>query len=374
MSIQLAFVGDLMLSAPDIDAYLADTAPVLRNADIAIGHLEWPHTDRGQVSVVDIPAPACPVSTLDSLVNAGISVVTMAGNHMFDQGVFGVIDSVAGIRDRGMLPVGAGATDAEAREPAIVETGGVSVGFLSYNCVGPRESWATAVKAGVAPLRIINHYELDIASPGSAPREFTSVDRDSADQLRADIARLAARVDIVCVSLHKGMGFVRATLAQYEQEAARIAVDAGAHVVIGHHAHILRGVETYRGAPIFHGINHFVPAYTEETDPLNPRARRPTPSKTPSIGFFEPDTGTAPFPFPRESRHTMIATIEVDSDGVRTAGFVPCYLGDDAHPRLLDGDEANATVSYVDAISREAGLDATIAWSQGAATFYRRAE
>jgi poly-gamma-glutamate synthesis protein (capsule biosynthesis protein) len=372
MSIRLAFVGDLMLSAADNSPYFEDSAPVLRAADIAIGHLEWPHTERGQVSVVDIPAPACEPRALDAVADAGIDVLTMAGNHMFDQGVFGVIDSVEGIRSRGMQPVGAGATIAEARTPAIVERGGLKVGFLSYNCVGPRESWATSVKAGVAPLRIINHYELDIASPGSTPREYTSVDPDSAADMREDIASLAQQVDIVCVSMHKGMGFVRATLAQYEREVSRIAIDAGADIVIGHHAHILRGVETYRGKPIFHGINHFVPAYTEQTDPLNPKAHRPRPRKVPSLEFFQPDPGTAPFPFPKESRHTIIATVDVDADGVSTAGFVPCYLGSDSHPRVLRGEDARATVDYVDAISHEAGLETDIDWSNGEATFCRR--
>jgi poly-gamma-glutamate synthesis protein (capsule biosynthesis protein) len=361
-----------MLSAEDNWAYFEGTAAVLREADITVGHLEWPHTERGQVSVVDIPAPACEPGALDAVARAGVDVLTMAGNHMFDQGVFGVVDSIESIRSRGMQPVGAGATIAEARTPAIAERGGVTVGFLSYNCVGPRESWATSVKAGVAPLRIINHYELDIASPGSTPREYTSVDPDSADEMREDIAALAKQVDIVCVSLHKGMGFVRATLAQYEREASRTAIDAGADVVIGHHAHILRGVETYRDKPIFHGINHFVPAYTEQTDPLNPRAHRPRPRKVPSLEFFQPDPGSAPFPFPQESRHTMIATVDVDADGVQSAGFVPCYLGSDAHPRLLQADDAQATVDYVEAITREAGLETTIDWSNGEATFYRR--
>lgn len=372
MSIRLAFVGDLMLSAPDPGAYFSDAAPLLRAADIAVGHLEWPHTGRGQVSVVDIPAPACAPEALDSLAGAGIAVATMAGNHMFDQGVFGVVDSVAALERRGIAPVGAGATIDDARRPAIVERDGVRVGFLSYNCVGPRESWATSVKAGVAPVRIINHYELDIASPGSAPREFTSVDPDTGEELRADIAALAREVDIVCVSLHKGMGFVRAALAQYEQEVTRIAIDAGADAVIGHHAHILRGVEVYRGRPVFHGINHFIPAYTPETDPLDPRARRPRPRKTPSIGFFEPDPGTAPFPFPRESRHTMIATVDVDREGVVSAGFVPCWIGDDAHPRVLGGSEAEATIDYVRAISQEADLRVEIDSRDGVATFHRR--
>jgi poly-gamma-glutamate synthesis protein (capsule biosynthesis protein) len=370
MPVELMFVGDLMLSAPDPSRYFDHARDVLRGADVAVGHLEWPHTDRGQVCVGDIPAPANPPEYLDALAECGFAVVTMASNHMFDQGPFGVQDSVAGLRARGMLPVGAGATIAEARRPAVIERDGLTIGFLSYNAVGPRESWATTLKAGVAPVRVHNHYELDIASPGSQPREHTSVDPDSAEELRADIEALRGQVDIVCVCFHKGMGFVHAALAQYEKPLVRMAIDAGADVVVGHHAHILRGVETYRGRPVFHGINHFVPAYTERSDPLGPH--RPRPRHAPSIGFFTPDPGDVPFPFPRDSRHTIIARVVVDETGVREAGFVPCWLDADSRPRPLAGEEARGTVEYMEQITRDAGLEAEIRWRDGVATFLER--
>ncbi|HLU54806.1 MAG TPA: CapA family protein [Pseudonocardia sp.] len=367
MPVEVLFVGDLMLSAPEPARFFAPSREILTGADIAVGHLEWPHTERGQVCVVDIPAPACPPAHLDAVADAGFEVLTLASNHMFDQGPFGVADTVAAVRARGMRPVGAGATIEEARRPAVVERDGITFGFLSYNAVGPRESWATPVKAGVAPVRVINHYELDVASPGSAPAEYTSVEPESEEAMRADIAALAADVDVVCVSLHKGMGFVHATLACYERPLARAAVEAGADVVIGHHAHILRGVEVYRGRPIFHGINHFVPAYTAETDPLG--GKRPRPSRAPSIGFFTPDPGRAPFPFPRDSRHTMIARVVVDAGGIVEAGFIPCHLDTDAVP--VPGSDA--TVDYVERITRDAGLAAGFTRRGRHVTFLDRA-
>ncbi len=373
MPITIAYVGDLMLAAEDSTEFLDQARPFLRQADIAVGHVEWPHTDRGQVCAVDLPAPAVPPDHLDALASAGISVATLAGNHMFDQGPFGVQDTVAGLRARGVKTCGAGADIASARRPAIVEAGGLRVGFLSYNAVGPRESWATPVKAGVAPVRVHSHYELDIASPGSRPSEHTSVDPDSAAELCADIARLRKQADIVSVSVHKGMGFVRAELAQYERPLTRMAVDAGADVVIGHHAHILRGVEVYRGCPIFHGINHFVPAYTDSTNPLGKHGNRPRPRRAPGLDFFEPDTSVANFPFPAESRHTMIALVAADASGVREAGFIPCYLDRRSHPVPFAGaDHGRETTEYVMAITAEAGLETRITEGAEHPVFFRR--
>lgn len=371
--VDVLFVGDLMLSAPEPERFFAPAREILAGADLVVGHLEWPHTERGQVCVVDIPAPAVPPSHLDAVADAGFDVITLAGNHMFDQGPYGVLDTIAAVRARGMEPVGAGPTIAEARRPAVVRRGGITFGFLSYNAVGPRESWATPVKAGVAPVRVVNHYELDVASPGSAPAEFTSLDQDSEEAMRADIEALAARVDVVCVSLHKGMGFVHAALARYERPLGHAAIDAGADVVIGHHAHILRGVEVHRGRPIFHGINHFAPGYTAETDPLGHHGKRPLPRNAPSIGFFRPDPGRAPFPFPRDSRHTMIARVTVDGDGIVEAGFIPCYLDTDAIPVPCRGTDADATADYVARITGDAGLSAEFVRRDGHVSFLDRA-
>jgi poly-gamma-glutamate synthesis protein (capsule biosynthesis protein) len=361
-TVDLMCVGDLILSAENASSYFDHVRSRLAAADVAVAQVEWPHTDRGQVCTVDIPAPAAPPANLDAVAECGFEVATLASNHMFDQGPWGVIDTIEHLHARDVQTVGAGATVADARAPVIVERNGLRLGFLSYNAVGPRESWATEVKAGVAPVRVFAHYELDIASPGSPPTEYTSLESDSVAAMQADIAQLAADTDYVVVSLHKGMGFVHAQLAEYERPLARLAVDAGADVVIGHHAHILRGVEVYKGRPIFHGINHFVTAYTDETDPLSRRARRPRPRRAPSLDFFTPDREVEHFPFPRDSRHTMIARVLVDQRGVQQAGFVPCYINERAQPvPVTEAAGSDATTDYIKRITADAGLEATFA-------------
>jgi poly-gamma-glutamate synthesis protein (capsule biosynthesis protein) len=88
------------------------------------------------------------------LAELGFRIATLASNHTFDQGPFGVTDTVDELHRLGLETAGAGATLDAARCPAIVEADGVTVGVLSYNAVGPRESWATSVKAGAAYVRI----------------------------------------------------------------------------------------------------------------------------------------------------------------------------------------------------------------------------
>ena len=372
---ELVFVGDLILDAPDPVSYFVHCREAI-SGDVAIAQVEWPHTARGQVCALEVPAPGAPPQNLAGLRELGFDIATVASNHTFDQGPFGVLDTIEGLRELGIGTTGAGMTLAEARTPAIVEASGLRIGVLAYNAVGPRESWATGVKAGTAFVRISQHYEVEGASPGSPPTEFTSPDYETLEAMQADVRALAGEVDIVAVAFHKGIAFVRAEIAQYERPLARAAIDAGADIVIGHHAHILKGVEVYRDRPIYHGINHFVAAYSPESSPANADTarRRPIPGRSPifkQIG--EPDRSVVNFPYRREARHTIVARVSVDAEGVRSAGFVPCWIDEQARPVAHGDDEqGRETFDYVAAITREAGLDTALRWRDGRAVFYER--
>ncbi len=373
--VELVFVGDLILDAPDPASYFEHCREAIAG-DVAVAQVEWPHTTRGQVCALEVPAPGAPPENLAALAELGFGVATVASNHTFDQGPFGVLDTVTELRRLGLATTGAGMTLPEARRPAVVEAHGLRVGVLAYNAVGPRESWATGVKAGTAFVRISQHYEVEGASPGSPPTEFTSPEYETLEAMQADVRELRASVDLVAVAFHKGVAFTRAQLAQYERPLARAAIDAGADVVVGHHAHILKGVEVYRDRPIYHGLNHFVVAYTEQSSPASAgaAARRPVPGRSPifkQIG--EPDRSVLNFPYRREARHTMVARVTVDRRGVVSAGFVPCWIDEQARPVAHSDDEqGRETVAYVAAITAEAGLDTPLCWQNGRAVFYER--
>jgi len=134
---------------------------------------------------------------------------------------------------------------AEAREPAIVVRQGVRVGTISYNCVGPKDSWANEKKAGCAYVHVITHYELDHATPGGPPRIYTFAEPESADAMLEDVAKLRQRWMCSLWLFTRNRAHSRCP-AMYERPLAKAAIDAGADIVVGHHAHILRGIEIYK--------------------------------------------------------------------------------------------------------------------------------
>ena len=363
----LLLVGDLVLDAPEVDELFASTAALLRSGDVTIGHVEIPHTLRGQQHVRSSPAPLVDPQKLGALARAGFDICSMAGNHVFDRGRDGIEDTLLALHGLGIRTAGAGLEIEEARRPAIIERSEASVGLLSYNCVGEATTWATAGKAGCAYVRVLTHYELDYANPGGPPEIFTFAEPASLRRMQADVRTLREQVDVVLVAFHKGMVHTPATVADYETQIAHAAIDAGADAVVGHHAHLLQAIEFYRGRPIFHGLGNFVtttPALLPSPD--NDPDARAWAARRKALFNFEPLPGYSRYPFHPEAVHTIIAALDVDSSGVIGVGFYPCLIGPDAQPVLLDDEDTSlATRSYVEHLSRAAGFAAKFTWQDG---------
>lgn len=367
MSITIAAVGDLVLDEPNPASFFAPTAAILQGTDVAIGHIEVPHSYSTTQSSTDVPAPPADPEALTAVAEAGFDVVTLAGNHFFDVGTEGVLDTVEYSRKAGLVTAGGGANLEAAKAPAIIEKSGTTVGVLSYNCVGPKDSWAASQKAGAAYVKVLTHYELESATPGGPPSIYTFVAPESQLAMQRDIRALREEVDVVVVALHKGIGHTPAVLADYERPLSYAAIDAGADVVIGHHAHIMRGIEWYKGAPIFHGLGNFV-TVTRALTPVggDSAERMEWAARRVRMFGFAPDPDMPTYPFHPESRNTIIATMTVDGGRLAFAGFVPCWIDREGVPHPLGDDEQGRDVAaYVEKISRAAGFDTVFEWRDG---------
>jgi len=359
----LMFTGDLILDEPDSDTFFDAARDVLHSADLVVGHVEVPHTTRGQEGAFDIPAPPSNPAHLAALPRANVQAATLAGNHIADAGPAGIEDTIATLRGFGIATTGAGMTLAEARRPAMVERAGRRVGILSYNCVGPRESWASVRKPGCAYVQVLTHYELDHASPGGPPSIYTFAEPNTLAAMEADITALRPEADVLVVALHKGVGHVPAVVQMYERQVARAAIEAGADIVVGHHAHILRGIEIYKGRPIFHGLGNFVTVTRALSLEANPSPERLAWARRRRELFgFEPDPDYPTYPFHPEAKNAMIGVCRVGDAGIQ-AGFVPCWIEPSGRPIPLCHDaRGEAVAGYVAAITERAGLNGRFGW------------
>ena len=361
--IRALFVGDLVLDEPNADMFFDLTRTVLKQADLVVGHVEVPHTTRGVEARHEVPAPASDPENLSALGRAGFHVATLAGNHVCDRGPEGIEDTIAALAAAGVAACGAGENLSAARRPAMVVRDGRRIGVLAYNCVGMEMSWAGEHKAGCAYVRVVSESGETLADPGMRPETGTRLDPDSVRAMQADISALRAQADVVVVALHKGVIHTPAVLSAYEVPLSHAAIDAGGDIVVGHHAHILRGVEIYRGKPIFHGLGNFVTVTRALSVDNDHPARKAWALKRRERFGFEPDPNYPTYPFHPESKNAMIADCRLGADGGIEAGFLPCWIKPSGQPEVLGNDErGRAVAAYVADINARAGLKARFEW------------
>nr|WP_280513194.1 CapA family protein [Croceibacterium atlanticum] len=352
-------MGDLAMDRDDYDESFVATRSVLNSADLVFGQLEtsFAHTGtrlpQARHAVLARPDGAI------ALAKAGFDFISMAGNHCMDWGREAFFETRANLEAAGISVVGAGSTIAEARKPAIRVLGdGTRVAMLAYSSILPQDYWATENRPGCAPMRAHTRYEqIEHDQPGTPARIHTWPHREDLAAMQEDIRKAREQADIVFVSQHWGIHFVRASIADYQRDVAKAAVEAGADAVIGGHAHVIKGCEMIGGKPVFHSLCNFA------TDLRMDEAHAKSKSWNEIRALaeeWEPDLEGL-YNFPRESRLAMVARFEIAEGRVLKSGFLPVTIGRDAVPHFAEpGSEDHADVlSYLTAVTQEAGLNAT---------------
>jgi poly-gamma-glutamate capsule biosynthesis protein CapA/YwtB (metallophosphatase superfamily) len=325
-------VGDVGPSRPDPDTLFDRVRDSLREADIAFMQLELPISSRGfrlpQVRHTDRTIPA----SAEAFRRAGFSVVSFAGNHCMDWGPDALRDTVDALRGSGLQVVGVGNDILEARRPVFVERKGKRVAFLAYSSILPMGYWATESRAGCAPMRAWTHYEqVEHDQPGTPCRIHTFANREDLQALIADIAAVRQQADFVAVSIHWGIHFVPGVVADYQREVGRAAIDAGAGIILGHHAHILKGVDIYRGKPIIYSLCNFAMDLPMDEQHAKSKGFREIQKLHPD---WQPNLAIT-YNFPPDSRYTVVAKCVLGDGGRTRISLLPAFIGPMSQPEIL---------------------------------------
>ncbi len=71
------------------------------------------------------------------------------------------------------------------------------------------------------------------------------------------ITSLASSTDLVVVNIHWGVEYQH-QFNKTQQTVAHQLIDAGADIIIGHHPHVVEGMEVYKGRPVFYSLGNFI--------------------------------------------------------------------------------------------------------------------
>jgi poly-gamma-glutamate synthesis protein (capsule biosynthesis protein) len=224
--------GRRLLQDPSYDPF-STLRPMLSRADVRFVNLEGPLSDQhGEtMSPRNSLIFTGPPSGADALARAPITVVSTANNHAWDYGRSALLETIAELDRVGVAHAGTGATLDAAFAPTVVVSRGWRVGLVAVTDVfnfGPLER--SAARAYIAGA-------------------------DSKAVADAIAAARAQKADIVIVSVHGGDEYVDQPPAR-TRALLHAFVDAGADVVVGHHPHVVQGVEWHSGKPIFYSLGN----------------------------------------------------------------------------------------------------------------------
>jgi len=157
--------------------------------------------------------------------------VNLANNHIMDYGEEGFNKTINYLEENEIRYFGAGNESDNYNNPCVLEWKSKKIAFMGYSCPSTHPVFGDKVLNGSAKLDII--------------------------KVVKDIQSVKDTVDFVVVNFHWGdeeITYPKAT----DVAIARLTIDAGADLIIGHHAHVIQSMEVYNNKHIFYGVGNFI--------------------------------------------------------------------------------------------------------------------
>ena len=236
----IGFVGDILLDRGvreqmELEGqahFYAQIQKEIPELDYLIGNLECPITS------IHSPIYKKYVFRGDTtntkyLRQMGITHLTVANNHSYDQGRKGLEATIQNLQKHHIRPMGYGKSLKTACEPTIIEEKAVKI-ILYSSVFLPLENWM--------PLE--NEYNVC--------QENYQVLAEKIRQTKVENPKA-----FVIVNLHWGTEHIK-DASPYQRQQAHHLIDAGTDIIIGHHPHVVQPKETYKGKEIYYSIGNFI--------------------------------------------------------------------------------------------------------------------
>lgn len=300
--------ADSRTGEPDFRPLLAGIAPVVRDADLALCHLEVPLAEPDG-PFAGYPGFNAPPQIADALADIGYDSCTTASNHTLDQGTEGVFRTLDALDAAGLDHTGSARSPVEATTALIHDVGSARVAQVSFT-----------------------YGYNGLEKPDDEPWLANTLDADAVRSAAA--AAKEAGADVVIASLHWGAEYEPEPTPEQVALAEELLADPAVDLIVGHHAHVVQPFERIGGEWVAYGLGNSVARHAE------PR------------GTTE-ESVIARFTFARDG----------DGWAVRRAEYVPTLLDLGPPIRLRDLTNSPSSVRAADALAR---TDAVVA-SRGAA-------
>lgn len=214
----------------DIDTLIgSELKDIILNADYRIFNLEIPLTDESNPIKKCGPNLIAPTKCISAYKAMNIDLLTLANNHILDQGKKGLESSIETLKSAGISYVGVGDSIKDASKPKIICCNGKKIGI--YACVEHEFTVATEIDSGANPIDLL----------------------ETPDH----IVELKKQCDYVIVLYHGGKEQYRYPSPNLHKTCRKL-VEKGADLVICQHSHCIGCKEEYLQGTIVYGQGNFL--------------------------------------------------------------------------------------------------------------------
>ena len=214
----------------DIDTLIgSELKDIILNADYRIFNLEIPLTDESNPIKKCGPNLIAPTKCISAYKAMNIDLLTLANNHILDQGKKGLESSIETLKSAGISYVGVGDSIKDAFKPKIICCNGKKIGI--YACVEHEFTVATEIDSGANPIDLL----------------------ETPDH----IVELKKQCDYVIVLYHGGKEQYRYPSPNLHKTCRKL-VEKGADLVICQHSHCIGCKEEYLQGTIVYGQGNFL--------------------------------------------------------------------------------------------------------------------
>lgn len=237
--IHLVAVGDILLSRgvglkideEGFDYPYQQIKDLFVNKDIVFGNLECPIYEGGG-AVYKRPELIFKASNGNgaALKVVGFNVLNLANNHTMDYKRDGLSNTMEVLNQHDISHFGAGKNYEEARRLLVIDKQGCKIGFLGYSVFPPEGYIFSRDKSDVARV---------------------------SENLGEEIKLAKKKCDLLVVSFHWGNEY-HFYPSENQKNLAYEAIDNGADLILGHHPHVLQGIEKYQDKLIFYSLGNFI--------------------------------------------------------------------------------------------------------------------
>jgi len=252
----------------------------LWKSDLVFGNLEGPIIEGRTIADGEMVFRANP-NLVSVLSDNNIGILSLANNHIPNFGEEGIKSTITKLGYQNIYTVGAGQGEA-AYAATIVNVKGIKIAFLAYND-------PMTTQAGYAATE--GHYGVALMD---------------SSRLKDDITKAKGKADLVVIYMHSGEEYETVPTSR-QINFAHLAIDNGADLVIGSHAHVVQSVEKYQNKYIVYGLGNFI------FDQM----------------------------FSLPTRQGIMARFILTKTGVKNVEFIPYLINDYCQPTPVKGDDAN---------------------------------